>query len=455
MATLRGRLALALGGALYVVAWAFGSAPLYPVAVGLVLAVALAWAWVRVLDRPMTLRRAPWGAEHYEGEDVPVNLELTREGRWTPATLPVVDHVVKLGTVDVLLHRTGRGALGGRYVIPAVPRGRYPFGESLAVLEDPFGLERRDVPLPAAGALLVYPRLTALETLFSESGAHAHEGRRLLVRRPSGFDLHSVREYEQGESLRQVHWRSTARRGKLMVKDLEDAPRDEVAVLLDAAAGSVAGEPPDSSFDMQVRAAGSIVAAHARRGRRAVLEISSLLRETQLVRAEDADWHRALELLAAAEPTGETPAALLLGEGGAAARALELTVVTARLTPGLVDRLVQRSLTRRGISLVYVDAPTFGAESAASVEPAAKPPVRASGPVEGGNRGVPLADARAAVRVSGPVEGARGNREVPPADARAALLWLQAAGVPVAVLRRGDDLAAKLGSPRVGVVASG
>jgi uncharacterized protein (DUF58 family) len=406
MATRRGRLALALGGALYVVAWAFGSAPLYPVAVGLVLAVALAWAWVRVLDRPMTLRRAPWGAEHYEGEDVPVNLELTREGRWTPATLPVIDRVARLGTVEVRVQRTGRGALGGRYVIPSVPRGRYPFGEGVAVLEDPFGLERRDVRLPAAGALLVYPRLTALEALFSESGARAHEGRRLLVRRPSGFDLHSVREYEPGESLRQVHWRSTARRGKLMVKDLEDAPRDEVAVLLDAAAGAVAGEPPDSSFDMQVRAAGSILAAHARRGRRAVLEVSSLLRETQQVRAEDADWHRALELLAAAEPTGETPVAALLGEqGSAAARALELTIVTARLTPGLVDRLVQRSLSRRGVSLVYVDAPTFAGEALASVQPE--------------------------------------------------LLRLQAAGVPVAVLRRGDDLAAKLGSPRTVVAASG
>jgi uncharacterized protein (DUF58 family) len=406
MLTSRGRLVLALGGALYVVAWAFGSRPLYPVAVGLLLAVAFAWAWVRLLDRPMTLRRAPWGAEHYEGEDVPVNVELTRDGRWTPATLPLVDHVARVGQVEVISYRVGRGRLSGRYVLSAVPRGRYPFGDSVAVLEDPFGLERRDVQLPAPGALLVYPRLTPLETLFSESGAHAQDGRRLLVRRPSGFDLHSVREYEQGESLRKVHWPSTARRGKLMVKDLEDAPRDETAVLLDASAAGVAGEPPESSFDMQVRAAGSILAAHARRGRRAVLVVSSLLRETQQVRAEDADWHRALELLAAVEPTGELPAAALLGEeSGPAGRALELTVVTARLTPALVDRLVQRSLNRRGVSLVYVDAPTFAAEGEETVEPA--------------------------------------------------LLRLQAAGIPVAVLRRGDDLGAKLGGRLFAGAASG
>jgi uncharacterized protein (DUF58 family) len=276
-----------------------------------------------------------------------------------------------------------------------VPRGRYPFGDAVLVLEDPFGLERRDVALPASGALLVYPRLTALDSLFSETGAHAQDGRRLLLRRPTGFDLHSVRDYEQGESLRKVHWRSTARRGKLMVKDLEDAPRDETAVLLDASAGVVAGAPPDSSFDMQVRAAGSILAAHAQRGRRAVLVVNAAERETQQVRAEDNEWHRALELLAAAEPTGETPlAAALADDSSAAARALEVTVVTAQLTPALVDRLVQRALNRRGVALVYVDAPTF----------------------------------------------AGGEETVEPA-----LLRLQAAGIPVAVLRRGDDLATRLG----------
>ena len=66
------------------------------------------------------------------------------------------------------------------------------------------------VPLDAPGAILVYPRLVHLEALFSESGRHSQDGRRLLLRRPSGFDLHSVREYEQGESLRKVHWASIA-----------------------------------------------------------------------------------------------------------------------------------------------------------------------------------------------------------------------------------------------------
>jgi uncharacterized protein (DUF58 family) len=394
--TPRGRLVLLLGAVVYVGAWAFGAQMLYPVAVGLVLAAVLGWAWVALLDKPMTLNRSTWGEEHVEGADVPVTLELDHEGPVRPWTLPVVERIARLGEREVTLKRSGDRTLEGRFVLRSVPRGRYPFASSYAILEDPFGLERTHVPLAATGALLVYPRLVELGELFSESGAYAREGRRLMIRRESGFDLHSVRDYEQGESLRKVHWPSTARRGQLMVKDLEDAPRDEVAVLLDASAGTVAGTAPESSFDVQVRAAGSILRTHVRRGRRAVLVVNGAERVSQAVHAEDADWRRALELLAAVEPDGRTPpSALLQEDASAAARALELVVVTAQLPPALVERLVQRVLNRRGVSLVYVDPAGFAVEGGVTRDPA--------------------------------------------------LLRLQAAGISVAVVRRGDALAAVLG----------
>ena len=393
MLTTRGRLAVLFGLGLYVAGWAFGSLPLYPVAVGLLLAVALAWGWVRLLDRPMELRRVSAGVEHLEGDDVSIVLELEVDARIKPADVLILDEVRGIGPVEVVVRQNRTGALGGRYVLPRMARGRYPCERTTAVLEDPFGLEREEVDLSTGGALLVYPRLVELDRLFSEAGTHDQGGRRLLLRRASGFDLHSVREYEHGESLRKVHWRTTARRGRLMVKELEDEPRDEVAVLLDAAAGVSAGEPPDSSFDMQVRAAGSILRAHARRGRRVALVINSAGREMLSLRGPDSDWKSAMEVLAAAEPNGVTPASSFLGEGSAAGHALDLAVVTARLSPDLVERVVLRASSRRGISVVLVDAPSF-------------------------------------------VE-----RRSPP---QPGVLRLQSLGIPVTVLRHGDDLAARL-----------
>jgi uncharacterized protein (DUF58 family) len=389
MLTARGRSILGLGLGVYIAAWAFGSKPLYPVATGLLLVVGVAWVWVRLANRPFRVKRG-WGDnEHLEGENVPVVVELEASANVVPAAATLVERVGRLGEQRHGLKRHGR-RLSVRYVLERLPRGRYTFDDVRVAIADPFGLESVSITLPAPGALLVYPRLVHLERLFSETGTHSHDGRRMLLRRQSGFELHGVREYEQGESLRRVHWRSTARRGELMVKELEDAPRDEIAVLLDADAAAVVGE----SFDVQVRAAGSILDAYVRRGRRAVLVLNSDLRDVQQVHSAAADWRRALELLAAAEPTAQSTVARLLAEhDGPAARALELVVVTARLEVGLVDRLVQRALSRRKVSLVYVDPASFNGAT---------------------RRAEPL------------------------------LLRLSAGGIPVAVVRAGDDLASAL-----------
>src|SRR5207249_575477 len=207
----------------------------------------------------MRLVRSAGDGEQFEGDDLRVHLELETEARMPPASVVVVEDIGRLGEQRTALRLHGR-RLYGSYDLRSLPRGRYAYTGARAVVEDAFGLERAEVPLGGGGALLVYPRLVELDRLFSETGAHFLDGRRLLLRRPSGFELHSVREYEHGESLRKVHWRTTARRGQLMVKDLEDSPRDEVAVLLDADAGAAVGE----SFDVQVRAAGSILHAYVR-----------------------------------------------------------------------------------------------------------------------------------------------------------------------------------------------
>ncbi len=403
-----GRAAFALGVLTYLAAWLFGSRPLYPVAVGLVAAVGVAWLLVRVAARPVAVRRRVLGGHPVEGDDIGVEIELAVAPGIPVGQLTLVERIRGLGERRTLLERRG-GTPRASYVLARVPRGRHAFERVVAVREDPLGLRRSEIRLDDVGALLVFPRLVELRGLFSEAGAHARDGRRLLIRRPSGFDFHSVRDYEEGESLRRVHWPTTARRGALMVKELEDSPRDEFAVLLDCAV-PVVGEPGDSSFDVQVRAAGSLLRAHVRRGRRALLVLDGARPQLQRVESESA-WQAALELLATAEaaPTSARGRALA-DKTGAAARSLDLTVVTAVLSQRLVETLVERARERRTASLVFVDAASFAR------------------PIGSVTR-----------------DSARDGF----------LLRLRAAGVPVAVLRRGADLAAVLSAPSVLGAASG
>ena len=386
----RGRAVLALAAAAYLAAWAFGAEVVYPAAIGLGLVVAFGWVWVRILRRPIDLQRSVGPAEHVEGDDVAVLLVASTRPP-APHSLHVVDEVDRFAARHVTLTRHGH-ELSGRYVLPQVRRGRYHFSGARALFEDPFGLFRAESPTAGQATLLVYPRLVELDRLFSEAGGAAQEGGRLLLRRTSGFELHSVRDYAEGESLRNVHWRTTARRGRLMVKELEDAPHDEVAVLLDANAAAVVGE----SFDQQVRAAGSILHMHALRGKRALLTVTTSPPESRRVASFDGEWQLARELLAAAEPTGTAALeTFLVRDSSAAAQASDLVVVTAALSRELADALLQRVRAHRPGSLVLVDAASFNGE--------ASTPLRE-----------PL------------------------------LLRLQAAGIPVAVLGRGDDIRAKL-----------
>jgi uncharacterized protein (DUF58 family) len=398
--TSRGRAVLGLGVVCWIAAVVFGSRALFPVAAGLVLVVPLALAWVRItLRQPRVTRR--WPHENLlERSDVTVDLVLEREPGVPLATVVAHERVGDLVEHEVELRSRKRGRHSGSYRLHDVPRGRYGFSPVRLSISDPFGLAEAELALDERQSLVVYPRLTELDRLFFDGGAGPEHGRRLLLRRPVGFELHSVRDYQQGESLRRVHWPSTARRGALMVKELEDSPRDEVAVLLDGDTAAVVGSPPDSSFDTAVRAAGSILLAQIRRGRRCVLALNTAGREMQTVSSDGPEWQRALELLAAAQPDADRPAAALLESGvSPAARSLELVVVTSRVESALVNRLLERALTRRAVALVHVDAASFAG---------------------------------------------RPRRPDP------ALLRLQAAGVPVAAVRQGDDLAVVLGGVTAG-----
>jgi uncharacterized protein (DUF58 family) len=389
--TPRGRFALLLAGGIYLAAWTFGSRALYPVAVGIALAVGLAVAWVRASPVPEQIRRDTGSRRLTEGDHVRARVEVEFGPGVRPPGVELVEQVGRLGSRSTPLEYSGRRAWG-RYVLRSVPRGRYVLSETRVVIEDPFGLARAERPVEGGGALVVYPRLVELDGLFSERGgvSPGAAAGRLLVGRPAGVELHSVREYQEGESLRAVHWPSTAKRARLMVKDLEDAPRDDLVVVLDARAGAAVR----GSFDTQVRAAGSILQLYGRRGRRAALVVTSTPRRRQRVRSHEGDWRLALDLLAEAEPTGRESLATVVGEE---AHASDLVVVTTRLEPALGDAL-QRLGPGRRLTVVYVDAATF-------------------------------------------------LREAPDLPRREPLLLrLQALGVAVAVVRRGDDLAAVLGA---------
>jgi uncharacterized protein (DUF58 family) len=385
--------AFLLGIGVTAAALAFGSRPLGVAGVGLLLAASASRVWAGLVRGPVSAGFNAGAAPVTEGERVRLRIGIRRASRVPAASIVVHGILGRHGPFEACLEGRGRRC-SSTLDFGRLPRGRYAISETKLVLGDLLGLESVELPVDAAGeTLLVYPRLVELQTLFSDAGRYGGHGRRLLLRRPAGFDFHSVREYTQGESLRRVHWPTTARRGQLMVKELEDTPRDAVAVVLDCDPAGVAGVPPESSFDDAVRAAGSVLRAYVRRGRRAVLVATGAEPAVQSVTSLDGDFTAALALLAAAEADALNGVGRWLrGAQTPAAQAGELVVVTANLDAAAVEAVLALA-GRRLVSVVWVDAPSY----------AGRPTRAESGPL----------------RLSG-------------------------SGIPVAVVRKGDDLAAAL-----------
>jgi uncharacterized protein (DUF58 family) len=147
------------------------------------------------------------------------------------------------------------------YRLPTGRRGVLPVGPLVLAREDALGLVRADVRSAAVTHVWVHPRTHPVVPVAAGrsrqyEGAPHHDTER-------GTQLfHSLREYVRGDDVRTVHWRTTARIGKLMVKDQVDLHTPDLTVLLDTSDQSLS----PAQFEEAVEFAASLVRASAEEG---------------------------------------------------------------------------------------------------------------------------------------------------------------------------------------------
>jgi len=150
-------------------------------------------------------------------------------------------------------------------------RGLYRFDGFRIATKFPFGLFRKSRDLDAGGEVLVYPRLVAVarpapRTESSGDARAAHLGRR--------GDFYGLREWREGDDRRDVHWRSTARTGRLMVREYEDERTRQVVVAVDnalpadvrAAIGDGLDPPEAEALERAISLAASLASAYLEGG---------------------------------------------------------------------------------------------------------------------------------------------------------------------------------------------
>lgn len=256
MLTERGWAVAGVGIALAVLWYMFGETELGVAA--LMTLTALGFSLLTLLGRDASLdvsrRTSPAGV--HEGEHASVMLRLVnRGGRLSQVT--VADEVEGLGTAEFAAASfPGGKELRAVYRVLCRPRGLYAIGPALVTLRDPLGLASRLAHTGNTDTLIVYP---AVETLSGLPGAFgqnvAIDAQRPRHGQRGGEDFYTLREYQQGDDLRRIHWPSSARRDRLMIRQLETPWQARSLIMLDVRAGSY---PDAGAFEAAVSGAASV-----------------------------------------------------------------------------------------------------------------------------------------------------------------------------------------------------
>jgi uncharacterized protein (DUF58 family) len=211
-------------------------------------------------------RRVP--AEVHQGEEAYVELIVVNPTRGLRAGIVVDDAMFAPASFDVGTLRPGE-RVELATVRVAERRGPQEGGTVTLRSAAPFGVAERRRGVPAPGACLVLPKVWPLGRLaFVDATATNERAMHEGPRRGTGPEFLGVREYRAGDSMRHVHWPSTARTGAVMVREFEEERTRSVAIVVDTVADAGQTWTP---LDACCSAAASIALAAAADGQGARL----------------------------------------------------------------------------------------------------------------------------------------------------------------------------------------
>ena len=336
----------------------------------LLLLIVGSWVWAKAgasqIQAEVKRPRGPFSV----GDTVTEEITLKNRGRSPKAWVEVEDRTSIPGVT--FKHVTGLGFAVPFTTLEASAtlrqRGRFTLGPLVVRVSDPFTLFPQEVEFEGQDTALVYPRVVPIPDFAAPNphlvGDHSRRQRANIV----STDVASVREYAAGDSISRIHWLTTARTGRLMVKQFDQGSSSHLWVIFDQHRDSQAGSGEESTDEYGATLAASVVDRY----NRGFLPVGYAAHGSlSLVAYPDrsiAHREHVMEHIASSAPVGDTPLIETLGTlERDFSQSTSLVVVTAAGDGDWVAAVA--GLQRKGVrvTVALLDRKSFGGEDNSSV----------------------------------------------------------------------------------------
>ena len=327
--TTRGRSFVAAGGAAIVCGLAIPETDLVRVGALLVILPLVAAMIARRSRYRLTCSRRLDPPRVPAGMSATVNLRVENVSRRRTAVLLAEDGTpFPLGArprfVLDEIEPGGHRELG--YQVRPDTRGRFTIGPLRVRVADAFGLVEINRSFSTTSTLVVTPKIHPLPRASASSSWLGEGDGGMRTISAIGEDDAAPRAYQDGDGLRRVHWRSTARYGELMVRREEHQWRNSASVFLDTRRAAHAGSGISATFEFAVSAAASIGAHLTGEGFSA-----RLITEAGEIVPRGTFQDSLLDMLAVISPSRD--AGVRAGTAALASAGGQLIAVLGRLSP--------------------------------------------------------------------------------------------------------------------------
>src|SRR5688572_11684022 len=199
-----------------------------------ILLVLVSWAWTRLIASKITFERTTRELRANVGDVFEESYKLTNNTRIPAAWIEVINQTKLPFASGSRLLTLVMGNQKRNYNARSwlTRRGSFQLGPTLLNIGEPFGIFTAKKLIPAKERLIVFPMIQEIE--FFPSSPGLLPGGHVIQRKSQDITPHAagVRDYVHGDAMKRIHWRTSIRRDKLMVKEFEQDPQAEVWIYL-------------------------------------------------------------------------------------------------------------------------------------------------------------------------------------------------------------------------------